>query len=250
MLAGVLKPVILLPASLLTGLRRSDVEAILAHELAHFARWDSWTNLFQIFVETILFYHPAIWWISNRARIERENAADDLAIRALREDRLSYAQALARLAELEHDAQALAIAANDGSIVARLRRVVRAREETEPADAGWLVAGVIALLCLTFVPLHAQENRNVVKVNAGEPLQAAIDAAAPGSIIQLGEGEWKERIVITKPLTLEGAGWEKTIIKPDQPPPGATAEAKAEFRKQYFGHPPRRSRTGSCRSSP
>jgi beta-lactamase regulating signal transducer with metallopeptidase domain len=79
MLTGVLKPMIVLPARVITGLGSAEIEAILAHELAHLARHDTWSNLLQVIIETILFYHPAIWWASERARQEREHAADDLA---------------------------------------------------------------------------------------------------------------------------------------------------------------------------
>jgi len=66
MLTGVLKPMIVLPARVITGLGSAEIEAILAHELAHLARHDTWSNLLQVIIETILFYHPAIWWASER----------------------------------------------------------------------------------------------------------------------------------------------------------------------------------------
>ena len=77
---GHLKPVILLPVSLLTGLSTREIEAILAHELAHIRRHDYLVNLIQTTCETILFYHPAVWWISREIRRERENCCDDLAV--------------------------------------------------------------------------------------------------------------------------------------------------------------------------
>ena len=80
---GVLRPVVLIPASLLSGLTPVQVEAILAHELAHVRRHDYLVNLIQAVIETVLFYHPAVWWVSGRIRSERENCCDDLAIEAL-----------------------------------------------------------------------------------------------------------------------------------------------------------------------
>ena len=77
---GWLKPVVLLPASALAGLAPQQLEAILAHELAHIRRHDYLVNLLQTLVETLLFYHPAVWWLSRRIRIERENCCDDLAV--------------------------------------------------------------------------------------------------------------------------------------------------------------------------
>ncbi len=96
--AGWLRPVVLLPVTSLTGLNEEQIRAILAHELAHIKRYDAFVNLFQVAVETLLFYHPAVWWMGKRIREERENCCDDAAV-AFCGSPLSYAQALARLAE-------------------------------------------------------------------------------------------------------------------------------------------------------
>ena len=103
---GWIKPVILLPASALSGLKPHQLEAILAHELAHIRRHDYLVNLLQTLVETLLFYHPAVWWLSRRIRAERENCCDDLAV-SLCGDPYTYAQALADLEELRGPARPL-----------------------------------------------------------------------------------------------------------------------------------------------
>ena len=77
---GYIRPVILMPIGLLAGLPAGQVEAILLHELAHIRRYDYLVNLAQVFVEGILFYHPAVWWISGVMRAERENCCDDAVI--------------------------------------------------------------------------------------------------------------------------------------------------------------------------
>ena len=77
---GWFRPMILLPVSALTGLTAQQLEAVIAHELAHVKRLDAFVNLFQIAAETLLFYHPAVWWVSKRIRAERENCCDDVAI--------------------------------------------------------------------------------------------------------------------------------------------------------------------------
>ena len=79
---GWLRPVILLPAATLSGLTPEQLEAMLAHELAHIRRHDYLVNWLQMLVETLLFYHPAVWWISRRIRHERELCCDDLAVSA------------------------------------------------------------------------------------------------------------------------------------------------------------------------
>src|SRR5262245_2612784 len=93
MVIGWLRPVILLPVGALTGLTPQQLEAIIAHELAHIRRHDYLINLLQAVVETLLFYHPAVWWVSRRIRQEREHCCDDLAV-AVCGDALSYARAL------------------------------------------------------------------------------------------------------------------------------------------------------------
>ncbi|NHE56900.1 M56 family metallopeptidase [Cyclobacterium plantarum] len=77
---GILKPMILIPASLLVSMPSGQLEAILAHELAHVRRHDFALNLFQSFLEMIFFYHPGFWWINETVRESREQATDDLAI--------------------------------------------------------------------------------------------------------------------------------------------------------------------------
>jgi beta-lactamase regulating signal transducer with metallopeptidase domain len=141
---GCLKPVVLLPASTLAGLAPAQLEAILAHELAHIRRHDYLVNLLQTVVETLLFYHPAVWWLSRRIRIERENCCDDLAV-SLCGDPITYAQALADLEELRGTGGPLVLAASGGSLVQRIGRLLGA-----PADAGratgWLAGSVAVLL--------------------------------------------------------------------------------------------------------
>ncbi len=93
---GWLRPVILAPVGVLCGLAPEQVEALLAHELAHVRRHDYLVNVLQGIAESLLFYHPAVWWISTQIRAEREHCCDDLAV-AASGDVLVYARALAEL---------------------------------------------------------------------------------------------------------------------------------------------------------
>jgi beta-lactamase regulating signal transducer with metallopeptidase domain/capsule polysaccharide export protein KpsE/RkpR len=120
---GWLRPVILLPAATLTGLTPGQLETILAHELAHLRRADYVVNVFQCLVETLMFYHPVVWWISGCIREERENCCDDLVIRVCG-DRLGYARALATLEGLRAELPEWAFAASGGSLLNRIRRLV------------------------------------------------------------------------------------------------------------------------------
>ncbi len=96
---GWLRPVILLPIGTLNGLTPLQLEAVLAHELAHIRRHDYLVNLLQTLVETLLFYHPAVWWVSHQMRLEREDCCDDLALLVC-SDRHQYARTLLALDEL------------------------------------------------------------------------------------------------------------------------------------------------------
>ena len=93
---GWLKPVVLLPAATLLGLTPEQLEAVLAHELAHIRRYDYLVNIVQMLIETLFFYHPAVWWISGRIRQERELCCDDIAVRCCG-DAVGYARALTAL---------------------------------------------------------------------------------------------------------------------------------------------------------
>jgi beta-lactamase regulating signal transducer with metallopeptidase domain len=160
---GWLRPVVLLPAATLTGLSTEQMEMILAHELAHVRRNDFFVNLMQAVVETLLFYHPAVWWISNRIRVEREHCCDDVAV-SVSGNALVYARALTRLEELRvADAQAF-IAANGGSLIGRIRRLAGARAESPNAPSRFvagaaLLTVLIALIVAPSLPLRGQQQK-------------------------------------------------------------------------------------------
>ena len=111
--AGWLRPVILMPVSVFAGLTPQQVEMILAHELAHIRRHDYLVGLLQAVCETLLFYHPATWWLSARIRAEREHCCDD-AVVAVCGDAYTYAAALAQLEHVRQASPRLALAASGG----------------------------------------------------------------------------------------------------------------------------------------
>ncbi len=122
-LIGWLRPLVLLPASALSGLSPAQLEAILAHELAHVRRHDYLVNLLQSFIETLFFFHPAVWWISKLIREERENCCDDLAVRLLG-DTLEYSKALAEMEQLRLFHHQTRLAAGGGNLLGRIQRLV------------------------------------------------------------------------------------------------------------------------------
>src|SRR6266849_3684528 len=119
---GWFRPVVLLPVRALTGLSEAQIEAVIAHELAHIRRLDCFVNLFQIATETLLFYHPAVWWVSQRIRAEREHCCDDEAI-AICGDAVNYARALTLMEEWR-TAPALMMAANRSPLGERVMRLL------------------------------------------------------------------------------------------------------------------------------
>jgi uncharacterized protein (TIGR03435 family) len=143
---GWLKPVILLPIAALAGLSPTQVEAILAHELAHVRRHDFLVNLLQTFAETVLFYHPAVWWLSARIRAEREHCCDLVAL-SVCGDAVSYAEALVELESWRTVHSRLAVAATGGTLLTRVRRLLGAPADDAPRSVGaMLIVGVAALV--------------------------------------------------------------------------------------------------------
>ena len=141
---GWFRPVVLLPVRALTGLTEQQIEAVIAHELAHIRRLDCFVNLFQMAAETLLFYHPAVWWVSQGIRAERENCCDDEAI-SLCGDAVNYARALTLMEEWR-TAPRLMMAANRGPLAQRVLRVLAwdgARGRTRVAG---LAAGFACLV--------------------------------------------------------------------------------------------------------
>ena len=146
---GWLRPLILFPAKALTGLEPQAVRALLAHELAHIRRYDYLVNMLQSLVEILLFYHPALWWVSRQVRVEREHACDDLALSLCNGDAVVYARALLSVEEMRVGVggSALALAADGGSLIARIKRIVAPK----PSRTSPLAAAAVSLALLVAV---------------------------------------------------------------------------------------------------
>lgn len=134
--AGWIRPVVLLPVSAINNMPLDQLEALLAHELAHVRRHDYLMHLLVTAIETAFFYHPLAWWISRQVRREREDCCDDLATQVCG-SRVLYARALADLEESRFGFEP-ALAASDGSLLRRIRRILGRQDPARPA-AGILV---------------------------------------------------------------------------------------------------------------
>ncbi|MHC4509128.1 MAG: ankyrin repeat domain-containing protein [Planctomycetota bacterium] len=185
MAVGYLRPLILLPASMVTRMQPEMLEAVIAHELAHIRRFDLWVNLAQRVIETLLFYHPAVWWLSSQLRSEREFCCDELAITATGE-RLTYASALegagrARF-EAEHPALSLAFGQRRNSTLGRVRHVLGL--PPAPPDSRFWLAGVIAVVVLVVLamPITSALTARAEAETGHQPLH---EAAAAGDIARV-----------------------------------------------------------------
>jgi beta-lactamase regulating signal transducer with metallopeptidase domain len=174
---GYFRPVLLLPVSALSGMSPQQLEAVIAHELAHIRRQDYLVNVFQQFAEILLFFHPAVWWVSGQIRKERENCCDDLAVLACG-DVLSYASALLNLEEQRGRAPQLSVAATGGSLVGRVRRLL-GKSEWQPGTRTVMVPLVLASISLAVVTLSAQQpGRAAAAATAASPAPSQNPPAA------------------------------------------------------------------------
>jgi beta-lactamase regulating signal transducer with metallopeptidase domain len=187
---GWLRPVIVLPVAALANLAPLQIEAILAHELAHVRRHDYAVNLFQTVAETLLFYHPGIWWASARIREEREHCCDDVAVEVCGEP-AAYAAALAELASWRVREAALAVGATDGSLLARVHRLI-----SVPGDEPRRSVGALATLALSVLVFAGLAFQSSSQVEADAPAVVQAEAKNPlsaGSTVQPEDPNWSKR---------------------------------------------------------
>jgi beta-lactamase regulating signal transducer with metallopeptidase domain len=191
MAVGLVRPLVLIPAAWATEMPLDMLEAVIAHELAHLRRRDLWVNLLQRIVETLLFYHPAVWWLSRRLRIERELCADELAVAATGK-RLEYAQALEQIAnERQADIRPALAAFLRGETNMRLLQRVRNVLGQSPSERSRLwPAGILALA----LPLGLWAATAV----GGAAVADDDDEVNKPTIKRVRDGETEERRIIIR----------------------------------------------------
>jgi beta-lactamase regulating signal transducer with metallopeptidase domain len=154
MVVGWLKPVILIPGSLVMGIPAAELEALLAHELGHIRRYDYLVNGLQTFVETVFFFHPAVWWVSKQIRLEREHCCDDLALSTA--DKITYTRALLELEQFKGAGLTFSysdVRADGGHLVTRIRRLATAPESTGSPLAKFVCGLSMIAIVLTSVEM-------------------------------------------------------------------------------------------------
>jgi bla regulator protein blaR1 len=141
---GYLKPIILIPAGLLTGLGQQEIEMILLHELAHVLRKDYLINILQRLLETLFFFNPVVIWLSARIRAEREHCVDDLVIHHTK-DQTGYIKALVYYEQYRAASPTYALAFGGKGTLARLKRLISHRSQ---ALHKWELFGLALLLSI------------------------------------------------------------------------------------------------------
>lgn len=230
---GWFRPVVLLPATALTGLSPKQLEAVIVHELAHIKRLDCFVNLFQIAAETLLFYHPAIWWVNRCVRSERENCCDDIAV-SVCGDAYDYARALT-LMETWRATPALVLAANSGSLKLRISRLLGFQAIAHSVPRGGLA--IIGLVCAAgallggsmfnrtfshvsdFVPSTLQQVQESTAPRTSEPV------APPPALAPSIEQPETTATVALKTSTQTAVTASEDQDRPEAPEPAAAKES-------------------------
>jgi len=177
---GYLKPVIIVPAGMLMGIPENQVEAIIAHELAHIKRNDYLVNILQTIIEMIFFFHPAVWYISSTIRTERENCCDDIALTVCDES-LIYAKALVSVQELYPDKvySAVAFSGQKKQLLNRIKRMImKPKMKSNLTDK--IIASFIIIIGIVIITISTS-----LKAESPEPMAMVTnDIPVPTEIIQ------------------------------------------------------------------
>lgn len=209
--AGWIRPVIVLPVATILNLTPEQLESILAHELAHLRRYDDVFNIAQSVVETLLFYHPAVWWVSNRIRHERELCCDDLAVK-VSGNAISYARALTALEKMRVSAPRLAIGATDAPLAYRIRRITGAHtQEYLPSGLPGAMALALALACFAGYSSQARGAAQSPRARVAYPEAAranGIQGTVPVEVRVDANGRVTEARAVGGPRELRNAAVE------------------------------------------
>jgi beta-lactamase regulating signal transducer with metallopeptidase domain len=197
---GVWRATVILPISAVLGLPREELEAVMAHELGHIRRWDYLWNLLQTAVESLLFFHPAMWWLSRIVRERREVCCDEIAVQSCAEAAV-YARALLRLEEQRTVKLQLAMALGgcSGPLLGRVRKVLGEDMAMEGRmTSGVSVAAAGALVIALLLGPKVGEAVAAPMVAAARPMVAHVMATLPAAVVsQMGEAN--TRLVVPAP---------------------------------------------------
>lgn len=248
---GWFKPLVLLPASAVSGMTTEQIEAVVAHELAHVRRHDYVVNLFQLAMETVFFFHPAVWWVSHLMRREREECCDDIAVQ-MTGDRVGYVKLLVWLEESRNGSAiavpgafgsaGLGMSARGGSLVGRVRRILSPSDRSASPMTSVLVVGMVVAVAgglFWSVIAHdssAQTETTNAAVSGGqEELGAATNQqpANPPGVAEIRRWmhraielkEWGRLTMLAKQLA-EAGEYEEALSLLSKAPLGRSREGK------------------------
>lgn len=218
MAIGWLKPVVLIPAAMITGLTPAQLNMLMLHELAHIKRYDYLVNLLQTLVETLLFFHPAVRWISKQMRNEREYCSDDIAV-ALSGDAFAYAHTLTDTASLchkhrHHAIPTMAMAASGGDLKKRVLRLVDQHHCAKSDESGKFLASVLIIVSVLAVALKPYIKMPIVDLSSGYISFASSTTELP-------------RTPTKNESNLSEASIANLLIKKDKPSSNATVTQHA-----------------------
>ncbi len=165
---GVIWPVLLAPPAMISGMTTDQLRTILAHELAHIRRHDYLVNLIQMVLESLLFFNPAVWWISRQVRIEREACCDALAVHAVGEAGVvvrTLANVAMSLRPRSTALQAFGGPSSGRSLIDRLRRMAMP-DHRPPMRVPWRSLAAVLVLCAVALLLVGHGTGVVVKATA------------------------------------------------------------------------------------
>lgn len=238
LVVGWIKPVILVPMGAFVGLTPAHLELILMHELAHVRRNDYLINLLQVVVETLLFYHPVVRWVSRVLREERENCCDDLVV-ASSGDALGYARALTELAGAQSLALQTSVGSDGGKLLSRIKRIVAVREPTRVATH-WSVGALLAVFGLSLSGLLHPISAPVAHEETTPPAaaSAAVAPTPPTSPVLVRTAAVESTVSpapAARPAAVRGSA-QRAVTRPAAdsakqapPAPAATATAQQEI---------------------
>jgi bla regulator protein BlaR1 len=228
---GYIKPVILVPIGMLTGFPAKEIEAILAHELAHVVRNDYLVNILQSIAEIIFFYNPALWWISSIIRSEREKCCDDMAV-SLCGDSLIFAKALANLEEINAKKYQFALAINGKkNLVTRIKRLFNRQKETTMIEKA-MAAGIIGIMLLTSTVFASTLYTNSILSPGSEVETIDNTTTDPSSQNGSEETDLISGLVESSDLTLIKTGIRDLYKSPEKLIPADTSDADKELLKE------------------
>ena len=179
MVVGWISPVVLVPAAAFAFLSPEQMRMILVHELTHIRRYDHWVNQFQALVEIILFFHPVVWWLSRQMQIEREYCCDDASLKAVPKRKV-LAETLAQLEQIRISSPANSLAANGGSLMDRITRILNNRVRTRKTKKHKMkiqTLGVIAATALLVGGITNVEAKDTKKaqISKKQPSKAKLN---------------------------------------------------------------------------